>query len=66
MYSSSHEAGKEAGITFLLLPGMLYFPRSKEFHSNLENVGATCKRSAGMAAIKGGSGFTLCLFQYEH
>ena len=66
MYSSSHGACKEATITFLLLPGMLHFQRSKEFHPNLENVGATCKRLAGMAAIKGCSGFTLCLFQYEH
>lgn len=65
MYSSSHKAGKEAAITFLLLPGMFYFQRSKTIHFKLENGGVTCKQSAGNVAIKGGSSFTLCLFQYE-
>ena len=39
---------------------------SKKCTPTFENAGATCRRSAGSPAIKGGSGVTLLLLQYEH
>ena len=42
------------------------FRGPKKSTPTFENAGATCRRSAGSPAIKGGSGFTLLLLQYEH
>ena len=42
------------------------FRGPKKCTPTFENAGATCRRSAGSSAIKGGCGFTLLLLQYEH
>ena len=66
MYSSSYKAGKKAAISFFLLPEVLTFRGPKKSIPAFEIASATCRRSAGRPTIKGGSGFTLLLLQYEH
>lgn len=60
MYSSSHETGKKATISLLLLADMFYFQRSKGIYSTFE---------MGVRPLGGhrvGSGFTFRLLQDEH
>ena len=66
MYSSSYKAGEKAAISFSCFLRCFTSRGPKKSTPTFDNAGATCRRSEGRPAIKGGSGFTLRLCQYEH